>query len=62
MTVLKVWVKYHFGQIGIFSFELSFYENMSMQYVAIFKGCNNNICWMKKKDIFFIFAQNIDVY
>ena len=36
------------------------YENMPMQYDAIFKGCKNGNFQMKNCDIFLIFAQNID--
>ena len=37
------------------------YENMPIQYAAIFKGCKNDNFKMKLKinDIFLIFAQNI---
>ena len=36
------------------------YENMPMQYTAIFHGCKNDNLQMKNCDIFLIFAQNID--
>ena len=36
------------------------YENMPMQYLGIFHGCNNDYFHMKNCDIFLIFAQNID--
>ena len=36
------------------------YENMSVQYTAIFHGCKNDNFQMKFFDIFLIFAQNID--
>ena len=36
------------------------YENMPMQYTAIFHGCKNDNFQMKKVDNFLIFAQNID--
>ena len=36
------------------------YENMPMQYTAIFLGCKNGNFQMKKCYIFLIFAQNID--
>ena len=36
------------------------YENMSMQYTAIFHGCKNVNFLMKKYNDFLIFAQNID--
>ena len=36
------------------------YENMPMQYLAIFHGCKNNNFQMKNCDSFLIFAQNID--
>ena len=36
------------------------YENMSVQYTAIFHGCKNGNFQMKKCDIFLIFAQYID--
>ena len=36
------------------------YENMPMQYTAIFHGCKNDNFQMKNCNIFFIFAQNID--
>ena len=36
------------------------YENMSVQYTAIFHGCKNDNFQMKNFDIFLIFAQNID--
>ena len=36
------------------------YENMSMQYTAIFHGCKNVHFQMKCFNIFLIFAQNID--
>ena len=32
------------------------YANMSMQYSAIFKNCNNENFQMKNSDIFLIFA------
>ena len=35
------------------------YENMSMQYTAIFHGCKIDNFQMKKCDIFLIFAQSI---
>ena len=37
-------------------YKTSHYENMSMQYKAIFHGSKNE----KKEDNFLIFAQNID--
>ena len=36
------------------------YDNMSMQYAAILKGCENDNFQLKKFDIFLIFAKNID--
>ena len=36
------------------------YENMPMQYTAIFQGCKNYNFLMTKCYIFLIFAQNID--
>ena len=36
------------------------YENMPMQYTAIFHGCKLDNFQMKKCHIFLIFAQNID--
>ena len=36
------------------------YENMSVQYTAIFHGCKNDKFQMKICDFFLIFAQNID--
>ena len=36
------------------------YENMPMQYLAIFHGCKKENFQMKKVDIFHIFSQNID--
>ena len=37
------------------------YENMSVQYTAIFHGCKNDKFQMKNRDFFsLIFAQNID--
>ena len=36
------------------------YANMSVQYTAIFQGCKNGNFYMKKMEIFLIFAQNID--
>ena len=36
------------------------YENIPMQYTAIFHGCKNVNFQMKNSDIFLIFAQNID--
>ena len=36
------------------------YENMSMQYMAIFNGCEYSNFQMKKNGFFLIFAQNID--
>ena len=36
------------------------YENMPMQYTAIFHGCKKDNFQMKKCDNFLIFAQNID--
>ena len=36
------------------------YENMSMQYTAIFHGCKNVNFQMKNSNIFLTFAQNID--
>ena len=36
------------------------YENMPMQYTAIFRGRKNDNFQMKNCDIFLIFAQNID--
>ena len=36
------------------------YENMPMQYLAIFHGCKNDNFQMKYFDIFLIFAQNIN--
>ena len=36
------------------------YENTSMQYTAIFHGCNKDNFHMKNCDIFLFFAQNID--
>ena len=38
----------------------SHYENISVQYTAIFHGCKNDNFQMKFFDIFLIFAQNID--
>ena len=35
------------------------YENIPMQYTAIFHGCKNVNFQMKNSDIFLIFAQNI---
>ena len=35
-------------------------ENMSMQYTAIFNGCEYSNFQMKKNGFFLIFAQNID--
>ena len=40
--------------------DLVHYENMPMQYLAIFHGCNNENFQMKKVNIFLTFAQNID--
>ena len=37
-----------------------YYENMPMQYTAIFHCCKNGKFQMKICDIFLIFAQNID--
>ena len=39
---------------------LSHYENMSMQYTAIFHGSKNEKNLDKKLIIFLFFAQNID--
>ena len=36
------------------------YANMSVQYTALFHGCENDNFLMKIFDIFLIFAQNID--
>ena len=36
------------------------YENMPMQYLAIFHGCKIDNFQIKNCDIFLIFAQNID--
>ena len=36
------------------------YDNMPIQYTAIFHGCKNDKFQMKNCDIFLIFAQNID--
>ena len=36
------------------------YENIPMQYTAIFHGCKIDNFQMKKFDIFLIFAQNIN--
>ena len=36
------------------------YNNMPMQYTAIFHGCQNGNFLVKNCDIFLIFAQNID--
>ena len=36
------------------------YENIPMQYTAIFRGCINDNFQMEKVDNFLIFAQNID--
>ena len=44
---------------GEFSLE-EHYENMSMQYLAIFHGCKIYNFQKKNCDIFLIFAQNID--
>ena len=33
------------------------YADMSIQYAAMFKDCKNDNFWMKKNDIFLIFAQ-----
>ena len=33
---------------------------MSVEYSVIFHGCKNGNFQMKKNDIFFMFAQNID--
>ena len=35
-------------------------KNMSMQYTAIFNGCEYSNFHMEKMDFFLIFAQNID--
>ena len=40
--------------------KMQHYENMPMQYTAIFHGCKNDNFQMKNCDIFLIFAQNID--
>ena len=45
-------------QFGVFI--LYHYENMPMQYLAIFHGCKIDNFQMKNYDIFLIFAQNID--
>ena len=39
--------------------KLLHYENMTMQYTAIFHGCKNNNFQLKYFDFFHIFAQNI---
>ena len=39
---------------------MTHYENMPMQYTAIFRGCKNDDFQTKKNDIFLIFAQYID--
>ena len=36
------------------------YENMSMQYTAIFHGCKSDNVQMKNCDMFLIFSQNIN--
>ena len=36
------------------------YENMSMQYTAIFHGCKNSNFQMKNCEVFLILAQNLD--
>ena len=36
------------------------YENMPMQYNAIFHGCKIDNFQMKKCNVFLIFAQNIE--
>ena len=41
------------------SLEVNHYENMPMQYLAIFHGCKNDNFRMKKVDIFLTIAQNI---
>ena len=38
------------------------YENMPMQYTAIFHGCKIDNFQMQKIGIFLIFAQNIDCW
>ena len=40
--------------------DLVHYENMPIQYLAIFHGCKNENFQMEKVDIFLIFAQNKD--
>ena len=35
-------------------------ENTPLQYTAIFQGCKNDNFYIKKCDIFLIFAQNMD--
>ena len=39
--------------------EVPHFENMSVQYTAIFHGYKNDYFQMKKCNIFLIFAQNI---
>ena len=36
------------------------YEDTPMKFTAIFHGCKNDNVQMKRKDIFLIFAQNIN--
>ena len=36
------------------------YDNMPMQYTAIFHGCKNHNFQLKNCNIFLIFVQNID--
>ena len=43
-----------------FSFTLTHYENMPMQYTEILRALKIEICQLKMFDIFLIFAQNID--
>ena len=40
------------------SWQRDLYANMPMHYAAIFKGCKNDNFYVKKNDIFLIFAQN----
>ena len=53
-------VKINILQISVYISGLPHYENMPMQYTAIFHGCKNVHFEMKICNIFLIFAQNID--
>ena len=48
------------NQTGFELYLSTHYASMSVQYTAIFHGCENDNFQMKFFDFFLIFAQNID--